>query len=84
MRPNVVLLATCLQLCQAQNILSGATLFVGGKSPVITTSYGKFQGKNDDPTRTSNYLGISYASAPRFDHSVINDRPFAEIQGKSR
>lgn len=82
MHRHLVVLATALQLCQAQNILSGASLFIGGKSPVISTSYGQFQGKNDDRTGTSNYLGVPYASAPRFDHSVVADQPFSGVQGK--
>jgi carboxylesterase type B len=54
--------------------LASAQLFVGGKAPIVETSYAQFQGKQDALTRTNNYLGIPYAHAPRFDHArLFND-----------
>jgi carboxylesterase type B len=52
-----------------------AQLFVGGSSPIVDTGYARFQGRQDDITKTDNYLGIPYAHAPRFDHArVFNDK----------
>jgi len=78
----LVLIASSQWYQVHSSLLSGATLFVGGKSPIVTTSYAQFQGKDDDITGTSNYLGIPYASAPRFDHSVIADQPVSGILGR--
>lgn len=50
-------------------------LIPSGKAPIVETSYARFQGKNDLVTDTSNYLGIPYAKAPRFDHAqLFNDK----------
>jgi hypothetical protein len=50
-------------------------LLNGGPSPIVKTSYASFQGKQDIVTGTSNYLGIPYAHAPRFDHArLFNDQ----------
>lgn len=53
------------------NIISGATLFTGPASPIVDLGYAKYQGKDDAGTQTSNYLGVKYANAPRFDHSTV-------------
>lgn len=55
---QLAVLASALGLSRATTqIVTGATLFVGGSSPVVKTSYAQFQGRNDDNTGTSNYLG---------------------------
>ena len=80
----LAILVAGLQLCQAaRNPLSGATLFLGGKSPIVNTGYTQYQGKNDDVTETSNYLGVPYASAPRFDHSVVHEIKQSGVQGET-
>lgn len=53
------------------NLISSATLFTGPASPIIDLGYAKYRGKDDALTQTSNYLGVKYANAPRFDHSTI-------------
>lgn len=78
MRKSLITALCMLEGCGAV-ITSGTKLFIGGKSPVVTTRYGQFQGRGDILTRTSNYLGIPYASAPRFDHSIVASTPFSEI-----
>lgn len=71
--PYVVLgsLAAAQQPKNPFNLISAATLFTGPAAPVIDLGYAKYRGKQDALTDTSNYLGLKYAEAPRFDHSVI-------------
>lgn len=57
------------------NFVSAATLFTGPASPIIDLGYARYQGKDDAVTETSNYLGVKYANAPRFDHSIVFKGP---------
>jgi hypothetical protein len=59
------------------NVLSGATLFTGPASPIIDLGYASYRGKDDSLTQTSNYLGMKYANAPRYDHAIVFDGPVA-------
>lgn len=56
MQRHILALAGVLQLV-AGDVISATTLFVGGDSPIVETSYAKFQGRDDTLTSTSNYLG---------------------------
>ncbi|RDW60637.1 carboxylic ester hydrolase-37 [Coleophoma cylindrospora] len=76
-------IAAALQLCNAQFSISGADLFIGGSTPIVDTGYAKFQGKQDLLTQSDNYLGITYASAPRFDHSILANQTLRGIQNVS-
>lgn len=60
--------------------LASAQLFVGGASPIVETSYARFQGRQDELTGTNNYLGIPYAHAPRFDHARLFDDQLEGVQ----
>jgi hypothetical protein len=52
------LVSCLLHAASAQkNILSGATLFAGPKSPIVDAGYAQFQGKNDANTQSENYFG---------------------------
>lgn len=65
MLQQLAVLASALGLCHATTqIVTGATLFVGDASPIVSTSYAQFQGKNDDNTGTSNYLGKICSLSP--------------------
>lgn len=58
MLQRLAILASAVGICHATTqIVTGATLFVGDSTPIVNTSYAQFQGKNDDRTGTSNYLG---------------------------
>ncbi|KAF7193480.1 putative secreted lipase [Pseudocercospora fuligena] len=61
-------------------LLSASTLYTGGPSPIVNLGWAQFQGKNDELTGTSNYLGIRYAVAPRFDHAQLFNGPLEGIQ----
>lgn len=64
-----------LALTLSLAVLTSAQLFVGGKAPIVETSYAQFEGRQDEITGTNNYLGIPYAHAPRFDHAqLFNDK----------
>lgn len=56
MLKRLIALICIHKLCKAE-VISGATFLLGGKSPIVETSYARFQGKDDILTRTSNYLG---------------------------
>ena len=55
-------------------------LIPSGQAPIIETPYARFQGKNDLVTSTSNYLGIPYARAPRFDHAQLFNETLEGVQ----
>jgi acetylcholinesterase len=55
-------------------------LIPSGEAPTVETSYARFQGKNDLVTSTSNYLGIPYARAPRFDHAQLFNETLEGVQ----
>ncbi|KAI5359782.1 putative carboxylesterase, type B, carboxylesterase type B, active, alpha/Beta hydrolase [Septoria linicola] len=55
-------------------------LIPSGEAPIVETSYARFQGKNDLVTSTSNYLGIPYARAPRFDHAQLFNETLEGVQ----
>lgn len=61
-----------------------AQLFVGGLAPIVNTSYASFQGRQDDITGTNNYLGITYAKAPRFDHAQLFNDTLPGIQNATQ
>lgn len=44
-------------------LLSGATLFAGGASPIVTAPAGSFQGRDDARTQSSNYLGTTSSTS---------------------
>lgn len=48
---------TAAQPANPFNLLSAATLFTGPATPVVDTGYARFQGKQDQVTQSSNYLG---------------------------
>jgi carboxylesterase type B len=78
-------LFACLAFAQQDNpfnVLSGATLFTGPASPIIDLGYASYRGKDDSLTRTSNYLGMKYANAPRYDHATVFDGPVASSSGQ--
>ncbi|OBR12533.1 Carboxylic ester hydrolase [Colletotrichum higginsianum IMI 349063] len=84
MLQQLAVLVSALGLCHATTqIVTGASLFVGDSSPIVNTSYARFQGKNDNRTGTSNYLGIPYATAARFSHSVLADTAVSGVQNVS-
>ncbi|KXH32332.1 sterol esterase carbohydrate esterase family CE10 [Colletotrichum simmondsii] len=84
MLQRLAILASAVGVCHATTqIVTGATLFVGDSTPIVSTSYAQFQGKNDDRTGTSNYLGIPYATAARFNHSVLAETVVSGVQNVS-
>lgn len=62
MRCSVALLLPFIEAVTAQadnplSFVSASTLWSGGSSPIVNTTYASFQGKEDDRTKTSNYIG---------------------------
>lgn len=84
---SLLTLLTGFAAAQSNNpfsFLSASTLFIGGPSPIVDTGWARFQGKNDDRTYSSNYLGIRYATARRFDHARLFNSPLPGIQDVSQ
>ncbi|OAA42043.1 sterol esterase carbohydrate esterase family CE10 [Beauveria brongniartii RCEF 3172] len=64
----------------SSTLFSAAKLFSGEPSPIVNLSYAQYRGVQDDKTNTSNYLGIPYAKASRFDHSQLFEQKLGDVQ----
>jgi hypothetical protein len=58
----------------SSGFISAATLFTGPDAPVVDLGYARYRGKQDNLTHTSNYLGVPYAKASRFDHAQVSTK----------
>ncbi|PHH66126.1 hypothetical protein CDD81_189 [Ophiocordyceps australis] len=59
---------------------SANPFFTGGDAPIVDLGHAKYRGIRDELTQTSNYLGIPYIKAQRFDHGRLYNDPLDGIQ----